>query len=45
MPDQPDNTGDPQGEPEEKVYWCDVCRRTFDSKRCPQCGLKLKRVG
>lgn len=29
----------------EKLYWCDICRQAFDSKRCPQCGLKLKRVG
>ncbi|SNB46696.1 hypothetical protein SAMN06269301_2166 [Geobacter sp. DSM 9736] len=30
---------------EEKVYWCDVCREFFETKRCPQCGLKLKRAG
>ena len=28
----------------EKIYWCNICRQAFDSKRCPQCGLKLKRV-
>lgn len=49
MPDdrrENENRAPPGSEPEEeKIYWCDICRTTFSTKRCPQCGLKLKRVG
>jgi len=29
----------------ETWYWCDICRQAFPEKRCPQCGLKLKKMG
>lgn len=28
----------------EKVYWCEVCRQQVDSKRCPLCGLKTRKM-
>ena len=31
-------------EESETMYWCDVCRRAFALKRCPHCGLKLKKI-
>lgn len=45
MPDRPPEKGADPDVTGDKLYWCDICRQTFDSKRCPQCGLKLKRVG
>lgn len=29
---------------EPVLYWCEVCEQMFDSKRCPLCGMKLKKV-
>lgn len=30
--------GDPQ------MYWCDYCNQAYPEKRCPTCGLKLKKL-
>lgn len=26
------------------LYWCEYCNEAFPDKRCPKCGLKLKKV-
>jgi hypothetical protein len=25
-------------------YWCEVCEKTVDEKRCPSCGLKTHKI-
>jgi len=26
------------------LYWCEVCERTVEEKRCPSCGLKTRKI-
>jgi len=28
----------------QPLYWCEYCLKAYDSKRCPACGIKLKKI-
>jgi len=26
------------------LYWCEVCEKPVEEKRCPSCGLKTRKI-
>jgi predicted RNA-binding protein with PUA domain len=26
------------------LFWCEVCEKTVEEKRCPSCGLKTRKI-
>jgi len=32
------------GQKPQLRYWCEVCEKVVDEKRCPSCGLKTRKV-
>ncbi|MGA7826777.1 MAG: hypothetical protein WCA04_03895 [Geobacteraceae bacterium] len=26
------------------LYWCEVCEKAVEEKRCPSCGLKTRKI-
>lgn len=29
---------------QELLYWCETCHQAVSEKRCPQCGLKARKI-